>query len=57
MVEAMPDSQVKYMTDKIPMKRCGQIDEIAALVAFIASKEAGFTTAFTFDATGGRATY
>jgi 2-dehydro-3-deoxy-L-rhamnonate dehydrogenase (NAD+) len=57
MVAAMPEHQVKYMTDKIPMKRCGELDEIASLVAFIASKEAAFTTAFCWDATGGRATY
>jgi len=57
MVAAMPDTQVKYMTDKIPMKRCGTVEEIAAMVAFIASKEAAFTTAFCFDASGGRATY
>lgn len=57
LVEAMPEEQVKYMTDKIPMKRCGTTQEIADLVCFIASREASFTTAFTFDATGGRATY
>jgi len=57
MVDAMPDEQVKYMTDKIPMRRTGEIAEIAALVAFVASAESSFTTAFTFDATGGRATY
>lgn len=57
MVAAMPDEQVKYMTDKIPMKRCGEIREIASLAAFAASKEASFTTGFCFDATGGRATY
>ena len=56
MVDAMPDEQVRYMTDKIPMKRCGLISEIAALVAFIASPACSFTTGFTFDATGGRAT-
>jgi NAD(P)-dependent dehydrogenase (short-subunit alcohol dehydrogenase family) len=50
-------TQVRYMTDKIPMKRCGLLEEMAAMVAFIASKKASFTTAFTFDATGGRATY
>ena len=49
--------QVAYMTDKIPMKRTGEISEIAAMVAFIVSPEASFTTGFTFDATGGRATY
>jgi len=57
MVEEMPAEQVKYMTDKIPMKRCGKVEEIAALVAFVASEEAGFTTGFCFDATGGRSVY
>jgi NAD(P)-dependent dehydrogenase (short-subunit alcohol dehydrogenase family) len=57
MVEAMPPDQVKYMTDKIPMKRCGTLDEIAHLAAYIVSPEAGFTSGFTFDMTGGRATY
>ena len=57
MVEAMPEAQVKYMTDKIPMKRCGTLDEIAHMAAFIVSPETAFTTGFTFDMTGGRATY
>lgn len=57
MVDAMPEEQVKYMTDKIPMKRCGTLDEIAHMAAFIVSRETAFTTGFTFDMTGGRATY
>jgi 2-dehydro-3-deoxy-L-rhamnonate dehydrogenase (NAD+) len=57
MVEALPEEQVKYMTDKIPMKRCGTLDEIAHMAAFIVSPGASFTTGFTFDMTGGRATY
>ena len=57
MVDAMPEEQVKYMTDKIPMKRCGTIDEIASLVAFMASPDASFTSGFCFDATGGRSVY
>jgi 2-dehydro-3-deoxy-L-rhamnonate dehydrogenase (NAD+) len=57
MVDVMPPEQVKYMTDKIPMKRCGTLDEIAHVAAFIVSPGTGFTTAFTFDMTGGRATY
>ncbi len=57
MVDALPDEQVRYMTDKIPMKRTGEITEIAAVVAFAASRECSFTTGFTFDASGGRAVY
>lgn len=57
MVDTMNPEQVTYMTDKIPMKRCGTLEEVAALVAFIVSKENGFTTGFTYDMSGGRATY
>jgi 3-oxoacyl-[acyl-carrier protein] reductase len=57
MVADMPEEQVKYMTDKIPMKRCGKVEEIAALACYIASEEAGFTTGFCWDATGGRSVY
>jgi NAD(P)-dependent dehydrogenase (short-subunit alcohol dehydrogenase family) len=57
MIDAMPEEQVKYMTDKIPMKRCGTLEEIAHIAAFIVSRGASFTTGFTFDMTGGRATY
>jgi 3-oxoacyl-[acyl-carrier protein] reductase len=57
MVEAMPPAQVKYMIDKIPMQRCGTLEELVALVQFIVSPACGFTTGFTFDLSGGRATY
>jgi 2-dehydro-3-deoxy-L-rhamnonate dehydrogenase (NAD+) len=57
LVDAMPDEQVTYMTDKIPMKRCGTLQEAANLVAYIVSPENSFTTGFTFDLSGGRATY
>ncbi len=57
MVDAMPAAQVKYMTDKIPMKRCGSLEEVAAMAAFIVSPATSFTTGFTFDLTGGRAVY
>ncbi|HKX28062.1 MAG TPA: SDR family NAD(P)-dependent oxidoreductase [Blastocatellia bacterium] len=57
MVDALPDAQVTYMTDKIPMKRCGTLDEVAHMAAFIVSPGTGFTTGFTFDMSGGRATY
>jgi 2-dehydro-3-deoxy-L-rhamnonate dehydrogenase (NAD+) len=57
MVEAMPPEQVKYMTTKIPMGRCGSLDELVAMVEFIVSPACSFTSGFTFDLTGGRATY
>lgn len=57
LVEAMPKEQVNYMTEKIPAKRCGTLEEVANLVAYIVSPMNSFTTAFTFDLSGGRATY
>ncbi|MGH7957614.1 MAG: SDR family NAD(P)-dependent oxidoreductase, partial [Opitutaceae bacterium] len=57
MVEAMDPAQVKYMTDKIPMKRCGSLAEVAGMATWIVSPEASFNTGFTFDLTGGRAVY
>ena len=57
MVEAMPQSQVDYMTQRIPMGRLGRLEEVAEMAAWIVSPAASFTTGFTFDLTGGRATY
>src|SRR6266481_2810165 len=57
LVDAMPADRVKYMTDKIPMKRCGTLDEASNLAAYIVSRQNSYTTGFTFDLTGGRATY
>lgn len=57
MVAAMPEEQVRYMTDKIPVKRCGTLQEVSNLVSYIVSPQNSFTTAFTFDLSGGRATY
>jgi 3-oxoacyl-[acyl-carrier protein] reductase len=49
--------QMKYMLDKIPMKRLGTVEEVAAIAAWIVSKESSFSTGFVFDISGGRATY
>jgi NAD(P)-dependent dehydrogenase (short-subunit alcohol dehydrogenase family) len=57
MVDALPDATVKYMTDKIPMKRVGELTEASQMIAWIVSPACSFTTGFTFDLTGGRATY
>lgn len=57
LVDAMPDAQVKYMTDKIPAQRCGTLEEVANLASYIVSPMNSFTMGFTFDLSGGRATY
>lgn len=57
MVRGIDPKQVEYMTSKIPMKRLGTLEEVAAISAWITSKECSFTTGFIFDLTGGRATY
>ncbi len=57
MHDTMPSKQITYMTDKIPMKRCGSLEEFAASATWIISAENSFTTGFTFDLSGGRAVY
>jgi len=56
-LEQLPPSQVEYMASKIPMGRLGEVHESAAMVCFMASEECSFTTASTFDTSGGRTTY
>jgi 3-oxoacyl-[acyl-carrier protein] reductase len=51
------DETLKYMLARIPMGRVGEPEEAAEILAFMASKACSFTTGFTFDASGGRATY
>ncbi|WP_062731570.1 SDR family NAD(P)-dependent oxidoreductase [Sphingobium abikonense] len=53
----LPQSQVDYMRSKIPMGRLGLVEESAAMVCFMASEECSFTTASTFDTSGGRTTF
>lgn len=53
----LPQSQIDYMKSKIPMGRLGEVDEVAALVCWLASEECSFSTAATFDISGGRTTY
>jgi 3-oxoacyl-[acyl-carrier protein] reductase len=56
-LEQLPKSQVDYMRGKIPMGRLGEVHESAAMVCFMASEECSFTTASTFDTSGGRTTF
>ena len=56
-LDQLPQSQVDYMRSKIPMGRLGLVEESAATVCFMASEECSFTTASTFDTSGGRTTF
>jgi 3-oxoacyl-[acyl-carrier protein] reductase len=56
-LDQLPPSQVDYMRSKIPMGRLGEVEESAAMVCFMASEECSFTTAATFDTSGGRTTF
>ena len=53
----MTQAQINYMLSKIPMGRFVQVEEIAALVAWLCSDECSFATGTVFDVSGGRATY
>ncbi|MFC9359097.1 SDR family NAD(P)-dependent oxidoreductase [Rhodococcus sp. NPDC057014] len=51
------DEFVDYMKSKIPMGRLGEVDEVAAMVAWMCSPDCSFTTGAVFDLSGGRSTY
>jgi 3-oxoacyl-[acyl-carrier protein] reductase len=53
----MTREHIDFMKSKIPMGRFGKVDEVAALVAWLASKDCSFSTGAVFDISGGRATY
>jgi len=56
-LDQLTPQQVDYMTQRIPMRRTGQPEEIAAVVHFLASPDCSFVTGQCYDASGGRATY
>ena len=53
----MQQTHIDYMLAKIPMGRFVEVNEIAAMVAWLASEDCSFTTGAVFDISGGRATY
>ena len=55
--DQMADEHIEYMLAKIPRGRFVEVEEIAAMVAWMVSTEITFTTGAVFDASGGRATY
>jgi len=56
-LDTIPKETVDYMVSRIPVGRTGKIEEIAALVHYLVSAEASFTTGQCYDISGGRATY
>jgi 2-dehydro-3-deoxy-L-rhamnonate dehydrogenase (NAD+) len=57
LLEQMEKSTVDLLVSKIPMGRVGRPEEVAALVAWLASDECSFSTGAVYDLSGGRATY
>ena len=55
--DQVSQEHIDFMLSKIPMGRFGKVEEIAALVCWLASEECSFTTGGVFDMSGGRATY
>jgi NAD(P)-dependent dehydrogenase (short-subunit alcohol dehydrogenase family) len=55
--DQITQQHIDYMLSKIPMGRFGTVEEMAAMIAWLASEECSFTTGGVFDVSGGRATY
>jgi 2-dehydro-3-deoxy-L-rhamnonate dehydrogenase (NAD+) len=55
--DQMSQSHIDFMLSKIPMGRFGKVEEVTALICWLASEECSFTTGGVFDISGGRATY
>jgi NAD(P)-dependent dehydrogenase (short-subunit alcohol dehydrogenase family) len=57
MFAQMTPAHIDFMLSKIPMGRFGEVDEIAALVGWLATEDCSFSTGAVFDLSGGRAVY
>ena len=57
LLDQLPQATIDYMVGRIPLGRTGTIEEVAALVHYLVSPEAGFCTGQCYDISGGRATY
>jgi len=57
MFAQMTQAHIDFMLSKIPMGRFGAVEEIAALVAWLATEDCSFSTGAVFDLSGGRAVY
>jgi 3-oxoacyl-[acyl-carrier protein] reductase len=56
-LDQLTEEQVEYMTSRIPRGRTGTVEEVAAVVHFLASSDCSFVTGQAYDVSGGRATY
>jgi 2-dehydro-3-deoxy-L-rhamnonate dehydrogenase (NAD+) len=56
-LEGLSQEHIGYMVDRIPLGRMGNADEVAALIAWLASEECSFSTGATYDISGGRAVF
>ena len=52
-MDALPPDTVAALTAAVPLRRLGRTDEIAGLIAYLASDQAGYVTGSTFDINGG----
>jgi 3-oxoacyl-[acyl-carrier protein] reductase len=55
--DSMTQQHIDFMLSKIPMGRFLQVDEAAAMIAWLASEDCAFSTGAVFDLSGGRAVY
>ncbi len=55
MFSQMTQQHIDFMLSKIPMNRFVQVEEIAAMICWMASEECSFTTGSVFDISGGNA--
>lgn len=55
--DQMSQQHIDFMLSKIPLGRFGAVEEIAAMVCWLASEDCSFSTGAVFDLSGGRATY
>jgi 2-dehydro-3-deoxy-L-rhamnonate dehydrogenase (NAD+) len=55
--DQMKQEHIDFMLSKIPLGRFGLVEEVSALICWLASEECSYSTGAVFDISGGRATY